>query len=388
MSKLIIKAPSDYIKISSTITLIYGQPGSRKTTFAGTSPNPIMFDFDEGVHRLSKQYRIPYIPIEALRNWADVIEMLDDPALAQYDTFVFDTVTKLMDYVADYVVKQNVKNGKAGGGLSLQGYGALGEAFRSFVKKIKTMGKHIVFVAHDKEYKEGDATRLRPEITGSNLGVVTKDADLIGYMEIVNNEAVVQFTPTDRFYAKNSCGLEPQLRAAETTIANIIERYEEGINSESVEIAAYKEIIDSVTADLAKCEDAIDLSGEYEKLKEYKHVLTSKVECWELFKQKAEELNLYFDKAVGAFLAKEEADESGAATAENSAENSEPQSQEGAAENTSENPQNDKPQRAENGEQKPAESGAVSEPQKIEPVAEEIPTVPQRPKTRGKKTEN
>ncbi len=403
MSKIVIKKPTDYIKISSTITLIYGQPSSRKTTFAGTAPNPIMFDFDEGVHRLAKKYRVPYIPVEQLRNWGDVMEMIDDPILDDYDTLIFDSVTKMADYLADFVIRQNIKNGKQGGGLSLQGFGALGEAFRNFIKKIKTKGKHIVFVAHDKEYKEGDSTRLRPDIVGSNLGVVTRDADLIGYMEIVNNEAVVQFTPTDRFYAKNSCQLEPQLRASETTIAEIIERYEEGINSESVEMERYKKVIETVTADLEKCEDAIDLSGAYEKLKTLDHVLTSKLESWEMFKQKAEELGLYFDKGVGAFLVKEEQAESSEQTGENQTENPNPQGGEDTAEKPSENAENDKPHTGENVQAETAEvaenvkpqggdsngaeaetNGEVVKPQKAERSGFDTPTVPSKPKATKK----
>jgi hypothetical protein len=301
-----------------------------------------MFDFDEGMHRVAKKYRIPYVPASHLRDWNDVLTQIDDEMFKPYDTFIFDTATQLMNYLADYVVKQNIKNGKAGGGLSLQGYGALGEAFRSFVKKLKTMGKHIVFVAHEKEYKEGDATRLRPDIVGSNLGIITKDADLIGYMESVNNESVVQFSPTDRFYAKNSCGLPPQLKTSEMSISAIIEMYEESINNESDELESYRTLIKLIESDLEQVDDVISMNDAFEKMKGYQHVITSKVDAWELFKQKAEQLNLEYDKEQKCFLAinVEEAEE----------ENEE-------QENTAETPP------------------------PVEPAPIEVPTVPKRPKT-------
>lgn len=304
MGKFVIKQPTDFIKIGSTITLIYGQPGVRKSSYAFTAPKPVMFDFDEGCHRIDAKFRGLYIPAEQLRRWEDVAS-IDPNDFQEFETFIFDSVTKMMDYLQDYVIRQNAKNGKAGGGLSLQGYGALGEAFRSFIKKIRVMGKHVVFVAHDKESKEGDTTRLRPDIVGSNLGVVTKDADLIGYMEMVNNVSVIQFSPTERFYAKNSCGLPHQMNTGEMTIADIITKYEEAINNQSAELAEYKAIMLQVSTGVEECENIEDLNLKYEVFKTTNHVITSKIDGWELFKSKAEELNCDFVKEKQAFVEKQ-----------------------------------------------------------------------------------
>jgi AAA domain len=306
--KLIIKKPSDFIQVNHIITLIYGQPGTRKTSFASTAPKAILFDFDNGIRRVDEQYRCEYIPVDYLKDWATVEESITDPQFAEYETFIFDSVTKLMDYLTDFVIKKDAKNKKAGGGLTMGGYGALGNVFSSFLKKIEMMGKNIVFVAHDKEGKEGDATRLRPDIVGGSLGMVTRSADLIGYVEMVNNVSIIQFSPTDRFYAKNSCGLPNQINTSEVSLTNILETYKVGINEKSAELKRYKLAVKNGLALLDSVTDCDTLNQAWANLKLLEHAMTSKIETFGAFKDFAETVGCFFNKETVFFEEYEKAE--------------------------------------------------------------------------------
>ena len=46
------------------------------------------------------------------------------------------------------------------------------------------MGKSVIFVAHEREEKNGEEKQIRPEIGGSSAGDLIKELDLVGYMEL------------------------------------------------------------------------------------------------------------------------------------------------------------------------------------------------------------
>ena len=49
--------PTDPIDITFIPMLIYGPPGSSKTTLAQTADSPITLDFDNGIHRCANRKR-------------------------------------------------------------------------------------------------------------------------------------------------------------------------------------------------------------------------------------------------------------------------------------------------------------------------------------------
>ena len=48
----LIKKPNELTVKNALSALIYGQPGMGKTTLALSSPQPLLLDFDGGVHRV------------------------------------------------------------------------------------------------------------------------------------------------------------------------------------------------------------------------------------------------------------------------------------------------------------------------------------------------
>ena len=186
--------------------LIYGQPGMGKTTFAISAPKPLLFDFDNGVHRVNFAH-LQNVDTVQVGSYQDFLDVLNKEDLTAYETLVIDTGGKALDFMAEYIIKRNPKMGKANGTLTLQGYGERKAEFSALVKKVSMMNKHIVFVAHRETKTEGDETRYVPQFGGSNYDSLVTELDLVGYMEANGRERTITFDPTSRNDGKNTCNL-------------------------------------------------------------------------------------------------------------------------------------------------------------------------------------
>ena len=71
-------------------------------------------------------------------------------------TIVIDTAGKALDFMSAYIIKNEPKMAKRDGSLSLQGFGARKNMFINFLKQVSMMGKNLVFIAHEREDKDGE----------------------------------------------------------------------------------------------------------------------------------------------------------------------------------------------------------------------------------------
>ena len=69
----LIKKPNELTVKNALSALIYGQPGMGKTTLALSSPQPLLLDFDGGVHRVNAAHRVDTVQIS---KWEEVDEVL------------------------------------------------------------------------------------------------------------------------------------------------------------------------------------------------------------------------------------------------------------------------------------------------------------------------
>ena len=246
------------LEIKSLVIVIFGLPGMGKTSLSFTADNPILEDFDDGVKRCVG--RKDYLEI---RSFDEVLAFHQSQEFREFapKALIFDTGGKLLDdHLAQYVISQNVKNAKNGGGVSLQGYGAIKDNFRLVVNDIKSKGIDLVVVCHAEQYKDGEETRYRPKMTGGSYDILMGEADLVGFMESVNNKRTINFSPTDRHVGKNCAGFAPFVvpDATEpnydTFLATIIQNTKDHMVKKSAaqeeaikKIAAYKETIGEAT---------------------------------------------------------------------------------------------------------------------------------------------
>lgn len=167
--------------------LVYGEFGRRKTTFAGTFPNPLIIDTNGGLVSIALQGRRPerfeptgHEDLEALYFW--IKERAD-----QYDTIVIDTVDnltlQLMGEIADDAVAEKERAGKR---VSLrmrfvpeQGdyYANQQQMFR-FLVALRRLGKHIVLVSSQR-IKQG---RTAPNVSDGMEKVLCDFVSVVGEM--------------------------------------------------------------------------------------------------------------------------------------------------------------------------------------------------------------
>jgi hypothetical protein len=296
----LIKQPYEVSTDFTLKALIYGQPGIGKSTLALSAPNPILIDCDNGVHRIAPNHRVPFLPV---KSYDEVLDVINGKDIADFQTIVIDTAGKLLDYMVSYLIKQNPKDGKTNGDLSLQGYGSRKREFIRLLKKVSTMNKHLIFVAHETEERKGDGKVKRPEIGGSSGGDLIKELDLVGYMEAIGRKRTISFTPCEEYYAKNSARMDdvielPELKGtqANATMTTIIDKCRAAVKEEGEQLQKYNELMKQIGYDISGIGDAEWANKIFAKLGKYSHIWDSKMKAWEMLQIRAEELNLTFDK--------------------------------------------------------------------------------------------
>lgn len=195
---------TDAIPVEHPVFLVFGQPGIGKSTLGYSTRDPLLLDFDKGAHRAANRRDTLVID-----NWADVAELMNSAdALDPYGALTVDTVGRCLDVMTAHIAYTEPKKAP-GGNLSLQGWGTLKGNFRTWIAALRTKGKDVLLIAHDKEDKDGDARIVRPEIVGASYGEVMKVSDFVGYMYMAGRRRILDFNPTDKWIGKNPAGWEP-----------------------------------------------------------------------------------------------------------------------------------------------------------------------------------
>ena len=303
----LFKSPGD-LKVNHTIkALIYGEPGIGKSTVALSAPSPVLLDFDGGVQRVNGAFQCPTLQVE---NWDQVVAALGEISNGSVSckTIVIDTAGKMLDYMSQEIIKKDSRMGTRDGSLTLKGYGVRKSMFINFLKQVSIMGKHLVFVAHERENKDGDVRIVRPEIGGSSAGDLIKELDLVGYMCAIGKDRTIGWTPQEKYYAKNTCNLP-----AVHKVLNIIDEngniigennfltlvfgnYESYLTSTVDKRRKYDNLVASFSKGIDAVSDVDSANKVLGKIVEYdKHIWDSKVRVESLLQVKADSLGLRYN---------------------------------------------------------------------------------------------
>lgn len=300
-----IKKPSEMMNETSKFrVLIAGYPGIGKTTLGLSAPKPLLIDVDFGINRTMASVRKDYIQPESYE------ELLNDLKgdLSDYETIVIDTGGKLLELMKAYVIKNDIKNAKKDGTLSLQGYGAVGREFTRFMNYIYfELRKHCVIIFHAVEEKQEEETKLRILVEGSTKNTVWQNVELGGFIEMRGDKKIIGFNNCERYFTKSSFGIKgnyiiPELNETQQNdfLTKLFEQANKNIQEESKVfeeerkqyqevINKYEPIVESMTAENAN--EVMDLIKNIDN-----HILTSEKEIKDHFAKKIKELNLVWNK--------------------------------------------------------------------------------------------
>lgn len=301
-----IRKPDDIKTTEKKIRiLIAGYPGIGKSTLGLSAPKALHIDIDFGIDRIEPQYRCDYIQPST---YEEVLNDLKPENLNDYESLVFDTGGKLIDLMKPWAIKNDPKNGKRDGSLSLQGYGVVG---REFVRLMDycfyELQKHVVVIFHAVEEKDGENTRLRLMVEGQTKNNVWIPMDLGGFMEMFGNDRTLGLSNCERYYAKGTRGISGVLKIpalapgrANDFLAKLFEQYNQKSEAEVAALkeqeAAYESAMDQGRAIISQVVDAVSANHMAKAMAKLKHALTSKDEIVDEWKAKIAELGLVFDK--------------------------------------------------------------------------------------------
>ncbi len=216
--------------ILPVIVLLYGMPGSGKTSVATTAKNPVIIDTDRGSQRAVQRVDTLYA-----NNWEDIIGEYNNGTLNAYKTIVIDTAKGMLDdFIQDFVERKDERLKKN----SLKRFGEMGDVFKDFVSKLQSRGCDLVFICHDKEEKDGDITTHSPDCTGQSKQLLVRKADQVGYVGYdANGKRTINFGPRYNFISKDvaELGIVPVPEFGTAEYSNFMEQL---INSVKEKIAS------------------------------------------------------------------------------------------------------------------------------------------------------
>ena len=304
----LIKMPSEIETKTAISVLVYGEPGIGKTTLVCSAPNPVLFDFDGGVSRINGAHRVPTVQV---KSWQEALDALDEVARELPDSraILIDTVGKMLDFMSAAIIA----GGERGmvnkdGTLSLKGYGVRKQMFIDFNHKVTHMGKHVFYVAHEREEKRGEEVVKRPEIGGSSANDLIKELDLVGYMRAVGKKRTITFDPDEKWYAKNTCNLPAEIVipvnvdekgvaiAENTFLQTIIATYEKAQVRNQEMTSEYEMLCDMLKNSADEIVDAATANEFVDKVSKIEHVFNSKIVARRLLQEKTSQLGLTYNK--------------------------------------------------------------------------------------------
>lgn len=311
----LFKKPSELVAKPGIVAMVYGSPGSGKSTLACSAPNAVMIDTDGGVMRINGAHQIPTLQVT---KWEEIVDAMNEvKQTPEIESVIIDTVCKMLSYMEEYI--KRTATGKKielnrDGSLSLKGYGKRKQMFIDFIKGVTTLGKNVIFVGHDKEETRGDETVIRLEVGGSSTNDLMKELDLVGYMEMNGNIRTISFTPTDRFYAKNTCdmpGVIPipvlinenkEIVGENNFFGKVIANYKQRINENVENNRKLEDLKELIYANVEDVKNADDANKYVAWAKSLDHVYNSMAIASRAISKKAKELGLSFDKAAKVYI--------------------------------------------------------------------------------------
>ena len=240
--------------------------------------------------------------IAAAKKGSGDVAGMNQGDFAAYDTVVIDTCGRALDMLSADIMKADPKAGRAGS-LSLQGYGVLKGRFLGFTSLLRSFGKDVIYVCHSDEQRKGDELIERLDAQGSSKGEIYKSADVMGRVYLQGGQRILNFSPTDTAFGKNTAGLPPltipDFAVEPHFLAGVITTIKESINKQSAESVQVAEKLTSIGDLISNAVTLTDFDGMLTLCKDAPESVRTNAK--RLLLKAAKVKGYEFNKTTGAF---------------------------------------------------------------------------------------
>jgi len=287
--------------------LLAGVPGIGKSTLALSGPGTLAVMTDPGGWDRVPAHCRKGDRIEP-KDYDEVLADLVPANLGGYETIAIDTGGSFLNLMKPWVIRQNPKNcQKDGKTLSIQGYGAVANEFARMVVYIREeLRKHFVITFHVKEETDNDSNVYRLDIDGKSRNEIWKPMDLGGFMETAGNKRTIGFSPTDRYYAKGTHGIEGVMElpnvmtgAPNDFLTTLFAKIAANVQEESKLGEQYNALMASIRNMLEEIKSVEDANTALRMINETEPVFGSRAESKYLLNSKIQSLGFVYVKDKG-----------------------------------------------------------------------------------------
>lgn len=238
--------PNEPMTVNAIKVYIYGDPSMGKSTLGMTAKNALVIDADKGAYRVGQLRRAP---VQLAETWEQVV-CLTESDLEPFETIVIDTIGRLLEIVKVNVGKAK-GNTKRDGSLMLHAHGIANNTFQTFVNRMISCGKNVVFLAHATEDKDDEVVIHRPDLGGKNRQEIYRLSDCMAYFTYERDQhgkekRLLKFSHGEKHHSKDCAGLGdievPDLADHPTFLGDLIDGIKNHLNTMTPEQKAQIEI--------------------------------------------------------------------------------------------------------------------------------------------------
>jgi len=202
------------MEMPSLVLTIYGNGGVGKSTLAASAPSPVFIDAEEGTKAFGA--RGIDVAVANVKTWADVQEAWGLIRESDYETIVIDPIGVFLNLL--------IEQEKKGGNMSIQKWGFVKDKMRKFIWTAKDSGKHVIFVAHEKEQQDEQSILRRPDLAANLAQELVNMCDVVGHMRIDDKGVrCLLVQPENKYVAKDRFDALDHIEK-NPTVAKIIEK--------------------------------------------------------------------------------------------------------------------------------------------------------------------
>ena len=207
-----IERPDD--ALSRLTMILWGESGCGKTTLAATAPGKKLWllfdpDGDMSIRHMPNWSRINLTtntPSEIMRSANDIDPFGITTILKDYDTLIFDSLTKFSEIALRYAVTQPQASGarfratyEAPG---ISGYGLrnsyVGSLISNLLRITGKLNKHLILITHERDGDiddQGRVVSVKMMLGGQLPNVTSKDISEVWHMRDQNGKRTIAIRP-------------------------------------------------------------------------------------------------------------------------------------------------------------------------------------------------